>query len=112
MLFSGLPPSGLPGWFHHPCLGMARAGPSRSIGPLPGGSMGSYQKLMTAFTMRSCWVLHLRHVALGSVFSFALSALKSSPVLPSGKDNSGSGTLTSRQWPEPARHGASAPCLG
>ena len=29
---------GLPGWFHHPCLGMARAGPSRSIGPLPGGS--------------------------------------------------------------------------
>ena len=42
VLFSDLPASGLPGWFHHPCLGMARAGPSRSIGPLPGGSMGFF----------------------------------------------------------------------
>ena len=43
VLFSGLPAvGGLPGWFHHPCLGMARAGPSRSIGPLPGGSMGFF----------------------------------------------------------------------
>ena len=42
VLFSDLPQGGLPGWFHHPCLGMARAGPSRSIGPLPGGSMGFF----------------------------------------------------------------------
>ena len=32
---------------------------------------------MTAFPFRSCWAPHLRHVALGPVFSFALSALKS-----------------------------------
>ena len=47
VLFSGLPPSGLPGRFHHPCLGMARAGPSRSIGPLPGGS--KFFKVITGF---------------------------------------------------------------
>ena len=33
---------GLPDRFHHPGLGMARAGPSRSIDPLPGGSMGFF----------------------------------------------------------------------
>ena len=38
---------GLPGRFHHPCLGMARAGPSRSIGPLPGGS--KFFKVITGF---------------------------------------------------------------
>ena len=43
VLFSDPPPKGeLPGQFHHPGLGMARAGPSRSIGPLPGGSMGFF----------------------------------------------------------------------
>ena len=29
---------------------------------------------MTAFPFRSCWAPHLPHLALGSVFSFALSA--------------------------------------
>ena len=35
------------GRFHHPRLGMARAGPSRSIGPLPGGS--KFFKVITGF---------------------------------------------------------------
>ena len=38
---------GLLGQFHHPCLGMARAGPSRSIGPLPGGN--KFFKVITGF---------------------------------------------------------------
>ena len=44
------------------------------------------QTLMTAFPFRSCWA---PHGGLGSLFSFALSALKACPVLPSWQDNSG-----------------------
>ena len=43
---------GLPGRFHHPCLGMARAGPSREHRPPAWGQHGvlyNNQKLMTAF---------------------------------------------------------------
>ena len=44
---------------------------------------------MTAFPFRSCWPRDLPHVALGSIFSFALSELQAWLVLPSGEDNSG-----------------------
>ena len=91
--------------------GMARAGPSRSIGPLPGGSMGSLHESIIddRVTFRSCWVLHLPHGALGPVFSFALSALKS--AIREGQQRKWHPDLTPMK-PEPARHGASAPCLG
>ena len=43
VLFSDLPPkAGYRAGFTIPVMGMARAGPSRSIGPLPGGSMGFF----------------------------------------------------------------------
>ena len=48
VLFSDLPSKdGLPSQFHPPGLGMARAGPSRSIGPLPGGS--EFFRVITGF---------------------------------------------------------------
>ena len=72
-------------------------------------ALNNNQTLMTAFTSRSCCA---PHGTLGFPYNSAFLALQTAAVLPSGKDNSGSGTLTSRQWPEPARHGASAPCLG
>ena len=103
VLFSDLPPvGGLPGRFHHPCPEMARAGPSRSMRPPAWGQYGvlynNQESLMTAFTLRSCWKRHLPHVALGTVFSFALSELEglASPAIWGGQR--WSGTLASRRW--------------
>ena len=53
------------------------------------GVLYKNRTLMTAFTFRSCWVLHLPHGAHGSVFHIGLSKLKAWPVLPSGEDNRG-----------------------
>ena len=102
MLFSGLRQRRAAGPVSPSLYGMARAGPSRSIGPLPGGSMGFFRWVvnrtsMTAFTFRSYWPRDLLHVALGSAFNIGLSKLKAWAVLPSGEDNRGSGTLTSRR---------------
>ena len=53
------------GRFHHPCLGMARAGPSRSIGPLPGGS--KFLKLISGhIPVMLATVLAARRIPVGS----------------------------------------------
>ena len=60
---------------------MARAGPSRSIGPLPGGNMGSLQESINGDRVDIPVML-----AIEGVVSFARSDLKAWPVLPSGQE--------------------------
>ena len=61
--------------------GMARAGPSRSIGPLPGGSMGSLQESINGDRVHIPVMLGIE-----GVVSFERSDLKAWPVLPSGQE--------------------------
>ena len=78
MLFSDLPASGLPGRFHQPSWEWPESARHGASAPCLGAAWVLYnnQKLMTAFTFRSCWKRRLPHGALGSVFSFALSELQ------------------------------------
>ena len=57
MLFSDLPASGLPGWFHHPCEEWPEPARHGASAPCLGAARVLYknQTLMTAFAFRSCW---------------------------------------------------------
>ena len=85
MLFSDLPPkAGFRAGFTNPSWdGQSR--PVTEHRPPAWGHLWVLQigqKLMTAFTFRSCWV---PHVALGSVVNFALSELQTVPDVREGQ---------------------------
>ena len=59
---------------------MARAGPSRSVDPLPGGKI-RFSRLSVAFTLRSWLVPQFPHVQARSRLSFAFTAWQVLQVL-------------------------------
>ena len=61
-------------------VGRARAGPSRSIGPLPGGKI-RFLRFSAAFTFRSWLVPQLPHLQVRSRLSFAFTASQVLQVL-------------------------------